>query len=736
MNSFKLFFLLILIIQICSKNYVSNPSFEIAGSTSTGAQNFYSDTGGCHIDSTTFHTGKYSLHCSRPGSSVYQITQKIIFGIRYKLIVWIKLRNLKNAIFIAAADSSDYKYGLYANHKQIPECVSGTCDDTFYKLEYDGLMNFNEAHHYQVAFLIRSQGEDSTGEFWIDDVSLEPLYLPVLNNVEVVTWKQEIFEDPVDIIADLEIIDSIYYNGYYINLTIYIEDEKTGELKQTLTSFTFDNILEDIRVARFKWDPKGLPKNRFYVVKANLINTLFDNKEENVTTTVKKLQNKINYSFYIDKYLIAWENGEKFFPFGLYFPSIIDEDLERLKNSPFNLIVAPGISSDSIKHVYDKTNKQVRVINSLGIKMPYSVTPQNLEMVRNKTLEKINKYKDCEGFFGYYIYGEPDSKSGLTRNMREATLTIREHDPNHIAWMAINQRLYLGKFKEAFDVVGLDCYPLQYYEPLEDIYIVTMQGRKLMINNRAQWDIPQIFDWERIDPKMTNEFPPSESQLKQMVHQFIAGGATGLIFFDYSDMKAMDYKNPFEAEWKKVLNVVNEVKEKYVNIILSRTKTNPNYILPKFDNLNGGNYFGRRIFRYQHYDYVLIVNVRNIAYKVTIYKPSTTSSLENYGSNENIGIEIKENEVTLNMPKASYIWLKGKDNEWDPPEDNNKQDWKDEDEDESSNILLYVLIPSLIILVAGVTIGIYFYFKKCKNSEKALEDDINNINSKIIDDKK
>ena len=89
------------------------------------------------------------------------------------------------------------------------------------------------------------------------------------------------------------------------------------------------------------------------------------------------------------------------------------------------------------------------------------------------------------------------------------------------------------------------CYPLQYYEPLEDIYIVTMQGRKLMINNRAQWDIPQIFDWERIDPKMTNEFPPSESQLKQMVHQFIAGGATGLIFFDYSDMKAMDYKNPF-----------------------------------------------------------------------------------------------------------------------------------------------------------------------------------------------
>ena len=246
---------------------------------------------------------------------------------KYKLTVWIKLRNIKDATFIAVADSSDYKYGLYANHLQIEDCKTGTCDDKFYKLEYNSLMNFNEAHHYQIAFLIRNKGDNPTGEFLIDDVSLEPLYEPLLNNVEVVTWKQEIFEDPVDIIADVEIIDSIYFNGDYLNITIYIEDDETGELVQTLKEYTFDTILEDIRVARFKWNLKNLQKNRFYKVKANLINILFDNKEENVTTTVKKLQQKINYSLYVDKYLVAWENGKKFFPFGLYFPSIVDEDL-------------------------------------------------------------------------------------------------------------------------------------------------------------------------------------------------------------------------------------------------------------------------------------------------------------------------------------------------------------------------------------------------------------------------
>ena len=46
----------------------------------------------------------------------------------------------------------------------------------------------------------------------------------------------------------MEIIDSIFFNGDYLNITIYIEDEQTGELMQTLKSYTFDTILEDIEL--------------------------------------------------------------------------------------------------------------------------------------------------------------------------------------------------------------------------------------------------------------------------------------------------------------------------------------------------------------------------------------------------------------------------------------------------------------------------------------------------------
>ena len=110
----------------------------------------------------------------------------------------------------------------------------------------------------------------------------------VLLAVEVVTWRQEIFEDPVDVLVDLDVIDSVFFNGDYLIITVDIEDEETGEVKQTLTEFHMETR-EDNRVAVFNWNPSSLEKNKFYVVRARTINTLFSNRTETTYTTVKKL---------------------------------------------------------------------------------------------------------------------------------------------------------------------------------------------------------------------------------------------------------------------------------------------------------------------------------------------------------------------------------------------------------------------------------------------------------------
>lgn len=62
--------------------------------------------------------------------------------------------------------------------------------------------------------------DNPTWEFLIDDISLEPWYMPLLNNVEIVTWKQEAFEAPIDFISDIEIIDGVYFNRDYKTIVI------------------------------------------------------------------------------------------------------------------------------------------------------------------------------------------------------------------------------------------------------------------------------------------------------------------------------------------------------------------------------------------------------------------------------------------------------------------------------------------------------------------------------------
>ncbi len=722
-------FLSIILIASSAKNYASNPSFEKLGGM-VGAEGWYADNwGGCYVTSTIAHTGQYSMHGSKPGDHFWQIRYDLFYGIKYKFTAWIKVKNIKNARLLATVEASDYKSGLYVYHDSIPKCATGTCDDQWYQLSYNSLMNFKKASHYVISISLRATGSDATGEFWMDDITVEPLEYDILNGVEVVTWKQEVYEDPIDVIVSLNIIDSVFVNGDYLNLKVYIEDQETNEVKQILDNCTYDNVFEDIRVARFKWNPKSLPKDRFCVVKAKLINELFSNRTETKYTTVKKLKEKINYSFYVDKYLIAWDNGKKFFPMGLYFQTPNKEDVENLKNSPFNLIKAPGFSPEVVESVYADTNNQVRVINNLGVNIYYQATKENLEKVRNNTKAMIDKYKNVKGFFGFYIFDEPPIHDGLIRNLREATLTVREFSPNHITWAAINSYSGLDRFKEAVDVVGIPCYPLQYYEELADINSMSSVGRRLMINNKPQWDIPQIFDWELYN-KNTNEKPPTEKQLKNMVYQWIGGGAMGLIFYDYHEMKKMNHKNPFAQEWQKVLNVVNELKDKYVNIILSRTKINPNYNIPKFDGIGGSNLFSRRQFRYKGYDYLLIVNHRDVVNNdVYFYKPSTTTTLENYGNNdENVQMTIDEktNKVSLKMPRASYIWIKGYDTQWNPPEDNDEPDWNGEDNDSNSSLAIILISVGSVLVICLTAFLIYWFVIRKKNDD--LEDKVTKFN--------
>ena len=233
----------------------------------------------------------------------------------------------------------------------------------------------------------------------------------------------------------------------------------------------------------------------------------------------------------------------------------------------------------------------------------------------------------------------------------------------------------MGHLKEGFDTVGIDCYPLQTFEALEDIWVITDQGRKRMGNSRAMWNIPQIFDWEvyrhqkgyeTLHNVWAREKPPTAFQLNNMIHQWIVGGGMGLIFYDYSEMIEMNWKSPFETEWKKVKDVVTEFKTKWVDIILSNEQPNPQYFFNYHDFVDPVHYVGVRHFRYKGADYILIVNVRQTAHSYQFIKPEGVTIEKLHGQST-----ISENQttrrVTLSMPSADVVWLKGTGGSYVPP---------------------------------------------------------------------
>ncbi len=650
--------------MLSAKNFVNNPSFETVSNAWPSSWSYEKKR--CEAVTDVYRTGKYSMHCksSTAGDTAgfYQINKNIFFGVKYKMTAYIRVKDIsEGAYVIFFAESSNYIYGIYSYTNKIDVCKTGTCNDKWYVMQGTSEMNFGKAGHYVIGFDLRPSNK-ATGEFWVDDVSLEMIETDILKSVLVKTYKSEVYKSEVEILVDLAIINSVFENGEYITIKVQIEDsDDPNKIYKVLENYKLETRMEN-RVAVFKWNPSSLPENKIYTIRAKTVNSLFSNRTEEAVTYAKKLNHTPSYKFYVDEHNIAWKDGKKFFPIGLYFQSNNEKDLDYLKDSSFNLVKVPGFSKSAIEKIYTYTKGKIFVLNNLNVAHSSRTDKEWLAQVRAESIKKINEVKDAKGLIGYYIADEPPINNLMS--IRETTLTIREFDPDKIAWPALLRTELFHQWKELFDVGGIDCYPVQSYEALEDIWVIFRRARNLVINSKPIWGIPQFFTWELYYPEKSYGGPPTEDQLRQMTYQFISAGANGLIYFDFHEMMASNSTYPFEKEWAKLKRVTDELAKTYVPIILSESSVNPGYKIPAFDDIMGYNYFGRRLFRYNGYDYLLIVNVRNKACVAEITIPETTTSIEKMMGKAKMTVD--KTKVTLDMPAADVVWLKGYDTDWKP----------------------------------------------------------------------
>ncbi|ELP89754.1 hypothetical protein EIN_424360 [Entamoeba invadens IP1] len=602
-------------------------------------------SGTCNVDKSNFQSNPNSVHCTDDSVSsrtgLRQTVSGMETGVNYKVSVSLKMKNVKSSrvlLFLESLDSKD-SYGIYSD--TIPECVNGSCYDKFYTLSGITTTPFTQSTN---VFGVLIHPNEGLGEIWIDDVLLEPTGRDIVLGFQVMSWRQEVFTDVFEVRVGLDVQNSVYQNGNFLNLQIAVVQDLTYTLKNTLTKFEMKNDAYNT-YASFQVDPKDLEIG-YYTLKLTCENTKYPNKEVK-TTMFRKTPTQIHHNIHVDNNLITWMDNKKFFPLGLYFDQITDTDTSLFKDSPFNLIVSPGgMTADQISEFNKQTDGRGFVIRPFTKGVCCGCGQSDLDAAYLWLKDKINEFKDIKGFFGYYPIDEP--KLDCYEEFLNATRTIRENDPDHVIYTAINLSKEISTLHNLVDVFGLDVYPVTNGGYIEDVFTVSNRGRRGVVNGKSMWNIPQIFDWTRYNG---GTYPvPTEQQMRQMTYQFIVGGAMGIIYYDFTDLHKMDYKTPFETQWNSVKRIAKELKEEYSDIIYSEEK--PSGV---FGFENDGNNVGMRVWRYKHVEYALIVNNKNI-------KNSYSFNYSGVGHIEKMTGQglIKQDGYTVDveLPELDVIWIR------------------------------------------------------------------------------
>ena len=563
----------------------------------------------------------------------------------------------------------------------------------------------------------------TVGTFILDEVFWRPAKVNIFKSLSINAWQSTVYDEEFEIRVGLNIKDTIYENGTYIKLNLTIYDKSNNKEKLFLDKYEIKRT-HLIKYAQFLVDPSKLQPG-FYYAKVQIYNSYVEVYESNQQCTFRKSGEgltreylKKNRKIYIDDKLRTWINGNITFPLGLYAGEYNSTHRDNWINSPFNIIYNGGSGSNMIKELYELSNHRLYSLQYLGKNSATSSqTDEDIIKARENGLNIVKDNKNNEGLLGYYFIDEPGTS--ISHSMMSTTFGIREEDPNHFVFTAVNQRYSLNTIKEGLDVIGTDCYPATSSDAFHCVSTVAIEGIKNMANARANWGVIQIYD-KTVDGE-SKQNAPSELEIKNMLYQAIAAGAMGLFAYDYASLWDPKAHNPPQSEWEKAVKVFTEFRDvysKYVYLVDEPFRESYKfpemiYSIPRGENVVA------RIWKDGNYDYILLVNMdkykKIVTYQFT--KPSNKTCIEIMsGVDEKDIVQNNDNNiVSINISYIGVVWLRGYDQDdvCDKVKKIDPTDLPDRFNTQSSNALIITFIIIFIILIIGGIVLFLFLTKKC-----------------------
>ena len=137
---------------------------------------------------------------------------------------------------------------------------------------------------------------------------------------------------------------------------------------------------------------------------------------------------------------------------------------------------------------------------------------------------------------------------------------MADEDPGHPTWSVLYQVDDISAYVNSFDCVGSDPYPIA-RKPASLAAEWTAETFRQVARSRAVWQVPQAFNWSiygKNESENQHDRTPSYEEERSMAWQCICEGATGLVFYSWTDMKR-NPDVPFATQWERQKRIAAEI---------------------------------------------------------------------------------------------------------------------------------------------------------------------------------
>lgn len=400
------------------------------------------------------------------------------------------------------------------------------------------------------------------GKIWFDDVTVDPVDLPPVQNVVCDAYRAESCDGVIRFLATLNVDErsalTIRAELVYLNAcgeTAVAQPD--GPIADGTVSFVLS--VADLKMGRqcvrcILRDGDGRE---------------LGSAETAFTRVAKATMRRVEF----DRLGRTLVGGKPFFPVGMFCWEPTPEEMSVYLEGDFNCVmpyVEPTEAQMDWCHEHN-----LKLIYSLkhiyaghGPSLEFGVTNHEQEVAY--VTDKVLRFKDHPALLAWYSNDE--FEPGWLTSLKSRQDLMERLDPQHPTWTVMFQVDVLDRYVGTYDNLGTDPYPVPSGN-LGRATTDTLAALRPTRGLRPAWQVPQAMDWKWFRGGNATDRYPTRAELRTMSWQMIAAGANGLIYYAFHQMRRHS-QGDFDRQWADLRSVVWEIR-RYERILLAGSPPPP-----------------------------------------------------------------------------------------------------------------------------------------------------------------